>query len=1083
MPTSPSCEPVEQIFCDQCQKWTSMPCISHAKRVPDTAVFPYSVASLPNVLYLDILPDGQSGKAVFAKEIIPSLTVFGPLISVLSKRKPADVAFACGSATKAGLHFFHLESDQISNWMKFVRFAAHSHEQNLAAYEIHEASPLLSSADAASPTRTHVIFVTTKTILPGDELKVAYSKIYSQAIGCPDWPTPHPTEADSRILDAGEMHKENSVESRSPVKKFIKARPQLSVVQSTAKQNFQKLHLIHNSKTNRVQPELVKNSVPTKIFVPMSSAVSTSVPHPKNKENYADRVPKVSDARARKRRKLSDESVALPNFLPPDEDPVVNSPDNLSPIDAYTMTTAETPTVSVEVTVEPEVEGSVVIFDHGNDDLRSVPVPEELLDAGDSFESLAVPPVAQKDAVLECDVLAEMNMLKTKAHIGLSKNRRCLVCSERVWNLSDHLEKEHSEENVQALDDVCFFCRKKFKNNLSLLQHLQMVHRERAAMPDEATRMAALDFMRRTGFLQYRCVRCKKIFPKKHLLDLHSIIHNSDQADQPERKCSECPFWAETFLDLVKHTAKHQKASRKIRTPCLLCGIGVRGTPRGHMESNHPDEMKLIMATWKYQCPECRHRFARKFDLNVHVSKVHKGWQCVYCGQREPSGSGWLAFEEHLRTHKIDKKFPCLVCEKSFKNFHRLCIHIRDCHSADCLPHADMVAVANLTATVVAPELVERAIEMIRETEVFSCYCQFCKRAFASFELLDLHALQHAPTDNLEADPRRNCPACDFHAASFAELVQHTAQHRLYKDDQRPCVVCGATVARMRHHILQKHPAEMQRITEDWKHQCAECQEKFKTRGKMEFHIKVQHKGYQCWYCAKVFYNSVQFGTHVVEHSVNGQYPCPACDKILSNYPKVNNHYRKCHDATRMKTCSVCQTVCFGDNQLDEHMATRHGIVDDTGAKTKNTAAPTETTNISKRRTCNLCGKEFKNYASMHYHKSIVHLGRDRHLKPKVRTQCDECHEMFSSRQTLYNHKRWVHLGVNREKFERKRAERRAAGIPNPRYIRPRNRTAYEDFQHKCEECQLGFVLAISLIKHNETRHPEKIVLLSSSSH
>ncbi|XP_055334226.1 uncharacterized protein LOC129585537 [Paramacrobiotus metropolitanus] len=280
-------------------------------------------------------------------------------------------------------------------------------------------------------------------------------------------------------------------------------------------------------------------------------------------------------------------------------------------------------------------------FTRGDDDLieESEPVLKELLHPDGGCESLPIPPVAQKDAVWECDVLAEMNTLKTKAHTGLSKNRLCLVCGERAWNLSDHLEKNHPEEDVQAVDDACFFCRKIQKPRV-IAPHFLIVHRERAAMPDEATRMAALDFMRRTGFLQYRCVRCKKIFPKKHLLDLHSIIHSPDQADQPERKCSECPFLAETFLDVVKHTAKHQKWSRKIRTPCLLCGVGVRVNLRDHMESNHPDEMKLIMATWKFQCPECRHQFARKFDLNVHASKVNKGWQksCISAPRFTPTG-------------------------------------------------------------------------------------------------------------------------------------------------------------------------------------------------------------------------------------------------------------------------------------------------------------------------------------------------------------------------------------------------------------------------------------------------------------
>ncbi|XP_055334231.1 PR domain zinc finger protein 10-like [Paramacrobiotus metropolitanus] len=847
MSVSYCCEPLEEIFCPQCQKRTSVPCFSHAKRILDTAVIAYSVASLPSVLYLDVPPDGRADKAVFAKDAIPPLAIFGPLIGALSKCKPADVAFACRSAMRKGLQYFDLQSDQTTNWMKFVRFAANSDEQNLAAYEVRDTSALLSSLDASSHTRTHVIFVATKTILPGDELKVAFSRAYAQAYS---YSIPLPNSQKNHLPDCGTDACEQN-DNESTVKKFVRG-------------------------TRRDA-------------APSASTYAL--------QNSADQKPKVLDVRARKRKKLSPcPSMALPSFLPRDEEVNTNLQNDLGDVGACAAS---------GLPVEQEVDAIITDFlGAGNDDTEACTAVLELpLVPDDSCESS---PTAVQENVAKLDVVKEMGSLKTRAHLASRKSGVCLVCGERARNLPDHLDKKHSEEDVLTVDDACFFCHRKFQNPLALASHLGHVHPAKGAVPDESTRAAALQFMRRTGLLNYRCADCNAFFTKKNLLDLHSFMHNPIPPHvEQERKCPECLFAARSFAHLVQHASQHM-VSIKSRYPCVLCGVGLRGPPNVHMKRNHPEAMKMTMETWTFECPECRQKFAKTLDLSFHVYQKHRGWQCVYCGHRQ--SQGWKSFNQHLMKHAIDKSFPCLACEESFKQYHQLCNHIRDCHGAESVQYADMApAKVDTATTTVSSATVDRAIEIIRATEVFACYCCECQENFASIELLDLHNIQHEQPKNLDDDPRRQCPACPFQGASFAELIQHTAQHELRKSEQRPCMFCGKTVkrGRMREHVSAKHPTEMQRITEDWEHQCSEspdCREKFKSRGKLKFHIKTKHKGFQCWYCAKVFYNSVQLSNHVMDHRVNGAYPCPACDKILPSYRKVTAHYRVSHDTT-VKMC------------------------------------------------------------------------------------------------------------------------------------------------------------------------------------
>ncbi|XP_055350858.1 zinc finger protein Xfin-like [Paramacrobiotus metropolitanus] len=1069
MPAPQRCEPLEQIFCKQCQKWTSLPCSSHAKRVRDAPVFPYSVASLPPILYLDVPQHGRAGKAVFAKEAIPPLTVFGPLISKFTTTRPANVAFACGSATMKELHYFQLESDQTTNWMKFVRFAQTAKEQNLAAYEVQERSPLLSGPDAVFPTQKHVIFVTTRMIRPGEELKVAYSLIYSQAIGCPVSPKSQVSQQTGKKTTPASHSDGQDHPDSSSVFLLLTGPPLLpSVAQSAADDT---VNTLHQDPVRNVK----KRHLPQNHSRPRSPS-NENVVSLTDKENHTSQISIISDAMTGKRRKLSEESMDMPNFLPPDE-VTGNLLEDLGCANACGVSALATS----DDLVEPQFVAVLAAADVGEfhaagnenieEEMPELEVPVFSEDSGGSSQAMEIAlqnsPVEALDALIE-----KMNSLKSRTHLGLRKTGMCLVCGARVADLPGHLDKMHTDENIQAVDDACFICHKKFKNRLALENHFKKVHRAKAAVPDAASQATALEFMCRTGYLNYRCSECRAVFPNRKLLDLHGFKHSPDHLmDQQQRHCSECPYIATGVVDLVEHIGQHAFSRMTTRHWCLLCGVTTRTTTRKHMFQKHPEAMKTIMEAWHYQCPECREKFADNSDLSAHVWRAHKGWQCVYCGYHELRG--WSDFHEHASAHMMDQSFPCLVCKESFPEYHRLCIHIRDCHETEPLQHSDVVAVSDSAASAANPAIVERAIEHMRTTQKFSCYCDKCDRHFASFELLDLHTLGHSEPNEPQDDPRRNCPVCPFHGASFAELVHHTSEHRLGKRDSRPCLICGQNVVGMRGHISEKHPDVLQRITETWQYQCPECGERFPRRGPLTFHTKVKHTGLQCRYCARMFSAPSVLSFHVVEHSVNGEYPCPVCEKILPTYTLLNVHYQACHDATRLKTCSVCQTTCFGQDKLDEHMESCHSK---TGERDTNTAASNATPRV-----CEFCGEHFKTYQVLYSHRLIAHLGKEEKKPPSVCLPCDQCGKSFDNKDRLCRHVRWVHMGQAKETYARKLAERKAAGVPSKPTPPPRISMDLADFKYKCEECQVAFMRQFALTKHNESRHPETLQHLSCS--
>ncbi|XP_055334132.1 uncharacterized protein LOC129585470 [Paramacrobiotus metropolitanus] len=155
------------IFCAVCQQFLEEPCWFHAKSIPNESVVPFALASLPDILYLDVCTNSCTGKKVLAKGSIPPQTIFGPLVAATAEIRKESTVYAFPSPEDGQLRFFQLDSELFSNWMRYVRFAENPAEENLAVY-------LRGS---------QVVFVSLRAIFPGEELKVGYSAKYARTIG------------------------------------------------------------------------------------------------------------------------------------------------------------------------------------------------------------------------------------------------------------------------------------------------------------------------------------------------------------------------------------------------------------------------------------------------------------------------------------------------------------------------------------------------------------------------------------------------------------------------------------------------------------------------------------------------------------------------------------------------------------------------------------------------------------------------------------------------------------------------------------------------------------------------------------
>ncbi|XP_055334190.1 PR domain zinc finger protein 10-like [Paramacrobiotus metropolitanus] len=150
--------------CEPCCKLMQTPCWIHSDSIPDEPVIPMATSSLPKVLYMDVCDESPTGKTVYVREAVMRHTVFGPLIAptVFSDDEKARYVDVSDLGEEAKRKQYQLDSDYLCNWMKHVRLA-----------DSVEASNLLVFARGCE-----IVFVTSRTISPHEELRVWYSRQY-----------------------------------------------------------------------------------------------------------------------------------------------------------------------------------------------------------------------------------------------------------------------------------------------------------------------------------------------------------------------------------------------------------------------------------------------------------------------------------------------------------------------------------------------------------------------------------------------------------------------------------------------------------------------------------------------------------------------------------------------------------------------------------------------------------------------------------------------------------------------------------------------------------------------------------------
>jgi len=201
--------------------------------------------------------------------------------------------------------------------------------------------------------------------------------------------------------------------------------------------------------------------------------------------------------------------------------------------------------------------------------------------------------------------------IKKKVRIRGGKKEMCSKCSK--FFTPEYLQKWHQciVNNLETSDaskskeigHKCPQCGKLFINLLTLRIHIKNLH---------------------SGMI-FMCDICDYQGKSKTLLKEHMARHG-EKEKVPCKSCGKSIFKG----DLRRHHRLYHDENWQKMIPCPVCG-------KEFKKKQLPKHMKSVHAKRTYECDLCEYKARDKYNLRLHVSKMHLGVKdlpkekCQYC--------------------------------------------------------------------------------------------------------------------------------------------------------------------------------------------------------------------------------------------------------------------------------------------------------------------------------------------------------------------------------------------------------------------------------------------------------------------
>ena len=246
-------------------------------------------------------------------------------------------------------------------------------------------------------------------------------------------------------------------------------------------------------------------------------------------------------------------------------------------------------------------------------------------------------------------------------------------------------------------------------------------------------------------FNAFICSLCKKYLPSSASLEIHTRIHELDQA-----------------------------------IPCQVqdCGASFPLKKRlwEHMQSAHGEE-RDNWAGARFKCDHCDKIFDNKTGLKIHAQKhsQEKNYLCALCPKRFKSRNS-LRF--HKRRHDGEENFECEHCERKYVSSSSLRGHVLAKHEIS----SEIFTCDHCKKKFNKKQKLKSHITLHTGERPFKCR-EGCEKCFRTHTSRDGHERMHRGVKEFQ------CASCPKMFMKKTSLSVHVKRHEGKKDHQ--CAVCG----------------------------------------------------------------------------------------------------------------------------------------------------------------------------------------------------------------------------------------------------------------------------------------------------
>ncbi|XP_030833220.1 histone-lysine N-methyltransferase PRDM9-like isoform X2 [Strongylocentrotus purpuratus] len=340
----------------------------------------------------------------------------------------------------------------------------------------------------------------------------------------------------------------------------------------------------------------------------------------------------------------------------------------------------------------------------------------------------------------------------------------CPICGET--QSSKHKLVRHMASH-QRMIYQCQQCPKTYFSPKSLYCHEQKIHRK--------------------ADKYYTCSMCPLQFRWKHGMREHEKEHERNQERAPQREL--------TIQELVnpenRTTHKRIKLNKVNKPRRVIRNMDVVHEDNGDtsnkdMLGKKPDYFQD--PSLRFKCKYCPKRYTSVSCVKTHEREIHEGrgrYKCLYCPKQFVDR---CRYEIHQQKHNVtDKLYKCTECPRSFASENALKNH-----------HGEHTGLKPFKCDVCGKgfgrkELVKAHVGRVHSVVELKFPCSFCNKRFAKQWDMKKHALRHTGIRPHE------CGICGKGFTAKHSLQLHVrAVHEKLKPYE--CDICGKRSSVSHHH-------------------------------------------------------------------------------------------------------------------------------------------------------------------------------------------------------------------------------------------------------------------------------------------